>query len=508
MTEKELNLFMINVDEKPLPKRWNEFVDKITINHNVIYKNRDICKCTNCNKSFATGKIKIGDIATCPHCKNKYSVMGGYLYYRGQSFEESVVVCQRINKQIVFRVIEICTYFNRLTDEMITSTQEYARIIAGVGTFLSNATFFFMGHQHIYHNEKNTYWRKYDGVRNFLSFKFYPYNKARLIEGTKMAYAPIKEFLEENLDYNYCEAVNLAAYPNFESMWKMGLKNLSRYSYMFKKTGSFQQVFGLPKNLLPFMVENDIGYRDYSVLKVIKEPNAYALEKFHHVNLNKLRKLNKQISVTKHIDACSIILKAYQPDLDHVLRYVKLKKLIKYKELPNNFSIYKDYLIFIEKLGFDMTNTKYLFPKNLLELHDKFSKEVEVKENLLIESKISERFLDLSNFIYEDKQYIIYPAPCYKSFEEESKMQGNCVRQYAEDYSNGITEIYFMRNLDDISNSLVTLEYKEGKVIQKEQKNHSSPTQEQNDFIKKWVRYRKNKRNVKFELPTRTLIVA
>ena len=35
-----------------------------------------------------------------------------------------------------------------------------------------------------------------------------------------------------------------------------------------------------------------------------------------------------------------------------------------------------------------------------------------------------------------------------------------------------------------------------GKVIQKEQKNHSSPTQEQNDFIKKWVRYRNNKRNV------------
>ncbi len=508
MNQNELTLLMKKVDKRPLPKKWDEFVRKITIKHNVIYKNRGTCRCTNCNKTFDTGKIKIGDITTCPHCKNKYSVMGGYLYYRGQSFEKSVLVCQRFNKQIVIRIIEIYTYFDRQKDKMITSTQEYGRIIAGVGIFLSDATYFYMGHQNIYHRVKNSYWREYDGVRDYMCLTAYPYSKKRLIKGTNIEYAPIREFLEENYNYTYLEAVFLAAYPNFESMWKMGLKNLSKSAYMFKKTGEFQKVFGISRSFLPFMVEHDINYREYQVLKIIKEQNIEAIEKFKRLNLNKLKKLSKNVLITKHIDNCVELVKAHNKSLDYVLKYVKLKKLVKYKQLVGHFNIYKDYLTFIEKLGFDMRNTKYLFPKNLLELHDKFEAELELKENINIVTKIYERFLDLSHFIYENAKYIIYPAPNFQSFSEESRLQNNCVRQYAERYSNNETEIYFMRDKNNMEESLVTVEYKYGKIIQKEQKNHTQATKEQSDFLDKWLKLRNKRKNIIFEKPEKTLFVA
>lgn len=508
MNEKELGLFMQKVDKKPLPKKWDNFVKKISIEHNVIYKNRSICKCTNCNSEFDTGKIKIGDLSICPHCKNKYAVMGGYLYYRGQSFDESVIVCQRINKQIVIRVIEIYTYFNRMKGQMETTTQEYARIIAGVGTFLSDATYFYMGHQHIYHNVKNIYWREYDGCREYPSLRAFPYNKKQLIKGTNLEYAPIEEFLKETYGYNYLDAVLLASYPHFESMWKMGLKNLAKSADKFKKTGTFQKIYGVSKNLLPFMIENNIDYRDYQVLKLIKEPNIKALREFRNINLNKLRKLNKQVRITKHIETCAELSKHQEKDLEYILKYTKLNKLVKYKEIIDKFNIYKDYLRFIEKLGFDMKDTQYLYPKNLTELHDKFEQELTIKENMEIVTKIYERFLDLSNYIYEDATYIIYPAPQFEAFSEESKMQHNCVRQYAERHANKETEIYFMRDKNNMEKSLVTVEYTNGKIIQKEQKSHEKTTKEQSEFLDKWLRFRNRKRKVVFEKPNRTLFAA
>lgn len=508
MKESELQALMKKIDKKALPKKWNEFINKITLKHNVIYKNGKECTCINCNKTFNTGKIKIGDIALCPHCHNKYSVRGSSLYYRGISFEKSVVIFQRINKQIVGRVFEVYTYFDRKISQMVTSTQEYARVLFGVGTFLNDATFFYMGHQHIYHNVKNSSWRKYSGVRNYLWYEAYPYNKKKLIKGTIMEYAPIKEFLEKNSNYSYLEALYLASYPSFEEMWKMGLKNLSKYSYNFKKTDSFQKKFGITKNFLPFMIKNDIDYRDLQVLRIIKEPNINILRTFRDVNLSILKRIGKQVSIVKHINSCFKLSKVSVENLKYVLSFVKLKDLAKYKQIPDNFNIYKDYLNFIQKLGFDMSQKKYLFPKNLIEVHDKFEKEVSVKENCELTKKIYERFSDLSIFIYEQNNFIIYPAPDFHSFTEESRIQQNCVRQYATNYADGNTEIYFMRNKDNIQESLVTVEYKYGKIVQKEQKHHTKPSNEQNEFLTEWLKFRNRKRNIVFNKVESSILVA
>ena len=507
MDEKKLQSFMKKVDKRPLPKGWDKFVNKITSRHSVIYKNKSICTCLNCNNTFDTGKLKIDDIAVCPHCKNKYPVMGNSLYYRGYSYEKSVVICQRFNKQIVLRIFEICTYFNIIHGKMETSTQEYARVILGVGTYLGSNISFYMGHQHVYYC-KDIYWRPYNGIRNYAIYEAYPYSKKRLIKGTIMEYAPIDEFLSEYSNYNYLSALCIAAYPSFEMLWKMGLKNLSQYSYHFKKTGSFKNVLGVPKNFLPFMVQNNINFRELQVLRIIKEPNIQAIKEFKYYNINRLRNLANSIPVTKHIPLTTELLKCQEKDLQYVLKFTKLNKLIKYKQILNNFRTYKDYLSFIKELGFDMHNSKYLFPKDLLESHNKFEAELEIKKNIQLIYKIYEQFLDLSHFIYEDNKYIIFPAPSFESFEEESRMQNNCVRRYAKNYADCETEIYFMREKVNINESLVTVEYNHRKIIQAKQYHNTEVTNEQSKFLEKWIKFRNRKKNIKFEKSNRTLFVA
>ena len=56
---------------------------------------------------------------------------------------------------------------------------------------------------------------------------------------------------------------------------------------------------------------------------------------------------------------------------------------------------------------------------------------------------------------------------------------------------NNETEIYLIRELSNPNKSFITLEYKNNHVVQKELPHHSRDfTDEQNNFIAKWLGYR------------------
>ena len=53
------------------------------------------------------------------------------------------------------------------------------------------------------------------------------------------------------------------------------------------------------------------------------------------------------------------------------------------------------------------------------------------------------------------------------------------------------TEIYFIRILSEVTKSFITLEFKNGRVVQKELPHHNRNfTDEQNAFIDKWLGFR------------------
>lgn len=137
-------------------------------------------------------------------------------------------------------------------------------------------------------------------------------------------------------------------------------------------------------------------------------------------------------------------------------------------------------------MGLDLNDKKVLFPKIFMEQHDKIMAEMIITTN----PKINEKIQSLSNIlelnIYKDDKYIIFPADSVSSLIDESTQMSNCVRNYCERISNNECQIYFMRHKDSVNKSLVTIEVRNGKIVQARTRFNNLPTAEMNDVLKNW----------------------
>ena len=495
MKQDDIDDMMRDIDRKcKLPKNWNKFIEEQSRDHNYIIKNcsEKTLYCTNCYHTFYKNKYNIGSIQTCPNCNNRYKVVSINSFI--PSFKKSVTLVQRTGKLIVVRVFEIESYYRGKAKSMNKHIQEYCRIIPGKGKFLSDAVWFSMGYMTIYHTSSPYYsgWRKYDGVRYFSDFATYPFNEKKLIKGTIMEYAPIKQFTSRFYPCNFIDAIELAAYESFELLWNMKLYNLSFAASKLNKNGSFYKRFGLSKDYLKFMQENNINYRELRVLQLIKKKDIglirrLAQSKFSHIKfLYENQILEEFLNNGNTTDYNTI------ETLKLIQNFIPLKKLKNYQKGLRYLNIYKDYLYMSKKLALNYKSKKDLFPRNLMSRHDKMQKRVRVTEDMNTQFGAYLRFLELSKYIYEDDKYMIFPAPSIDDLKDEGRQQGNCVgNMYLNPYVKGETEIFFIRELSDFTKSFITLEFKNGQVRQKELPHHSREFSiEQNEFIDKWVMYR------------------
>ena len=135
-----------------------------------------------------------------------------------------------------------------------------------------------------------------------------------------------------------------------------------------------------------------------------------------------------------------------------------------------------------------MKNNRYAFPKNLKEEHDKLQEQYKIQNETIINKAIIRRNKELSVNKYKNNKFIILPAPNLKALQDESSQQNNCVRTYAEEYANGASDIYFMREIKKPKKSLVTVEVKNNKVVQSRIKYNNDPNQTQLAFLNEWER--------------------
>jgi len=496
MKQEDIDILMGKIDKRcKLPKHWDEFIKKQTKSHHIIIKDRKNKElyCTNCKNSFINRTIKVKDYVGCPNCKQKSEVFGTN-YYR-KSFEKSILLVQRMNKQIVIRVFEIYSYFNECDKNIKTHCIEYARILPGIGRFLGNNVYIGMfGAFRVYHGYKKLNWYKYQGHHNLTDFTPYPYNKKRLLKGTNMEYAPINEFLDRfsYYRYNFLDVLELAAYESFEMLWNMKLYNLCFYSKSLNKKGSFYKRFGVPKSFLKFMQDNDIHFRELRLLQLFQKDDKELLNKYRYDNLNYLKFLIKNDILEEFKKFNDYIGVDTYKTLKEIGKYIPLKKLKNYPKGLNNLYIYKDYLEMANKLALNYKAKKDLFPRNLISRHDKLQAKIKITEDMNTQFAAYLRYYELSKYTYESDKYIIFPATSIDSMKDEGKQQGNCVGYlYLNPYIKKETEIYFIRMKKDITKSFITLEYKENKIVQKELPHHSRKfEQEHLNFIDNWLGFR------------------
>lgn len=496
MKQEKIDELMLNIDKKcKLPKYWDDFIQKNSKTHHLIIKDKEKKKlyCTNCNRYFTDKSIKVRDYVECPHCHKK-SCVYGINYYRA-SFIQPVVLVQRMNKQIVIRIFEIYSYFEEGKKRIKRSYIEYARILPGVGRFLGNNVYINMfGVLNVYHGYKKISWSQYKGHKFLTDHPTYPYNKKKLVKGTIMEYAPIEEFRDKfsYYRYNYLDVLELAAYPSFELLWNMKLYNLCFYSKALNRNGSFYKRFKVPKSFLKFMQDNNISYKELMILQLFQSDDKKLFQKYRNTNINYLRFLIKNNVLDDFTKSGLELNYNNMSIIKELCKSVPLKKLMQYQKGLNNLSIYKDYLDMAKKLSYNFKSKKDLFPRNLISRHDKMQTKIRVSEDMKTQFKAYIRYLELSKYTYSDDKYIIFPAPSIASLIDEGTQQGNCVGyMYNDSYINGETEIFFIRELKDVTKSFITLEYRDNRVRQKELPHHSTDFKnEQLEFIDKWLGYR------------------
>ena len=451
-----------------IPEDWNEYLYEIEKNHNIIIKKKELYYCTNCQQTFHA-KTKIKSICKCPYCKQKLMVRSDRLKWL--EYKDNIMILDNCNGHLIVRLFEMKSTYKADRQEFEHSTVEYARklvddgfrelrnerISPGVTSFCVN------------HNKKeNGNWRLYDGWwHGSLNYGYlYKNNLKEVLKGTDLEKSRLWDVIREPYTRGYdIEALLYQAHTSlFETLVELKLYNLAEWAsdFQFYGKSSFYKIFGVSKDYYEFMKRYNITLKELEVLR-----------QYPSKNIKEIRFLVK-----------------YANSLEDIKKYMSLGKFIEYfkSNRLEDSELYLDYLEFAEKLGYDLKDKKYLFPKNLKEKHDEYEKQVEVQEQEKLTKSISTRVEVLKKNIFKNNGFIIFPAESVQAMIEESTQQHNCVRTYADKYAKGECDIYFMRKANKPTESLVTVEVVKNKVVQKRIKHNEETTEKQNKFLKAWER--------------------
>jgi hypothetical protein len=254
--------------------------------------------------------------------------------------------------------------------------------------------------------------------------------------------------------------LSAAKYESFETLVEMKLYRLAEDARSFICKGSFKKIFGVDKNYYNFMKKYNISRDELEML-----------QKYPTNDIKKIR-----------------FLMDYKYVIDDIKQYTTIDRFIEYfrKKRLKDAHLYRDYLKFAKELGLDLKNKRYLFPDKLKTMHDKYEKQVKIIKQEKMIKDIENRVKILTKNTFKNKEFIIFPASSVESLIDESTQQNNCVRTYAERYAEGECDIYFMRKVDEPSISLVTVEVKNNRVVQKRTKNNSKTNKKQDKFLETW----------------------
>lgn len=462
--QEDINYMKWNFD---LPNDWNEFLTEVEKNHNLIIKNpKNICYCTNCSNSFEKD-LKIGKEYRCPNCKNKYLVKSHKL--RHFHYTDQICMIDKVysSNHLILRIFELRSEYNGEKQEFEYDVVEFSRkfINDNFREIRNDRCSIAMCGPWVLHNREEGRWRTYDGYYHYTmpSGFIYINNMEQVLKNTKYEYSRMWKVFRNNTTqyYNLEDIFEIADRHSFEMLVELGLYNLAFAARQFVDTGTFRHIFGVDKTYYNFIKEHDLTWPQLKILRMYPTKNIRTIKFLEKFNLGELKAIKELTTI------------------DNFIKYFRKKR---YKDSR----LYFDYLDFCKKLGYDLKNKKYLFPNNLKQKHDEFANQIKILEKEQNNKLIAERYKELLNKIFESKKYIIFPAQSVEELIDESSQQNNCVKTYVERYANGDCDIYFMRLSCEKDKSLVTVEVRNNKVVQKRIKNNAQTTKEQDKFLQKW----------------------
>lgn len=479
---KEIREFMNKMPkEMKLPRHWRKFVNENSKEYNLLIKHGSEYECTNCGKYFYSEQVPgRGCWDICPFCGEQYDVRRSNLKH--YFFLYDLAYIDNVDNKLILRYFEVRRSYNHTIRRFTDNVVEYARIIPELGIELVNDRFVkYMAMEKVYHTSKIEKWRIFNGMYGLSQYykSVYLDNISEKVKGTQYEYSQLKEAIEYKQNKKekklkeifsrqdkVLEILKKAEIPSFELLMKAGLYELALDNpQQFNIKGNFEKRFGIGKEYYSFMKKHNITTDELNILIEIKRKN-----------INIIR---------------SILQLGDIEDIEKVSKYVKLEQLLEYTKKQKNFSLpsYLDYIRSLQKLDVPIKGKKILYPKVFTEAHDETIRKLKIiiNDSKKLNKKIEQRYNELQKNCYTNEEFFIRPAKSLKDLKDEAKQQNNCVyRNYSEDYAFGDTDIYFFRRKAEPNKSVVTIEVKDKKIRQKEQKNHQKLSMQQSNILDFW----------------------
>lgn len=460
--KKYRRLLDLTDEQFVIPNSFQRFINEKKLLHNLIIKSKgNNLSCTCCGYNFVA-QAKVNGETRCPSCKRKLLVKTDRLKY--YDFKDHLQLLDKIEEYYVLRTFELRTFYKRGKEKKSYITEFMRTILDGteIHDFVSNQTCNHMGYMYIAHTLPFTHWRgrNYRWAYRDVIGMVCPYNLKSLLKNTELKYSQLDKFVSK-MDYidfiKYFK--NIAYYPSFELLVKLKLYNLAVVADKFNRGKNFQEIFGLPKSSYPFIKKHNLNYDQLEVLRLLQKEDIRLINKL--VGYRNLKELSRYVNLE---DAYYNIL----------------------RKNPNSEHEYLDYLRMCIQLDYPMKDKKILFPRNLEQEHDRLVDLIELVKNEANDRLIKQRLEHLNNNIYQNKKFIIFPAPSVDSLINESKQQCNCVKTYCSRYALGEADIYYLRELNNQDKSLVTVEVIGTDIVQAKVKYNDNPSKEQMKFLNKW----------------------
>ena len=234
----------------------------------------------------------------------------------------------------------------------------------------------------------------------------------------------------------------------------------------------------------------------YTYSRCINTLNQATRKQISQIIKNDLDLLEAEILVNANVCNPDIDLIKLMRGANYIRDYEtakKIKRVLNYiytwNKHTNRKINYRDYSDYIDAMTQSrMPINKY--PKDFWSAHDEAIKNLKIVRTTEYDKLIKERSADaeLKKLIYRSKQFVIRPVKELDELFNESKELHHCVRTYAKEVANGDTNIFFVREEEDIEKPFVTLELRDKRVIQCRAKYNARPSEEVITFVNNWCR--------------------
>lgn len=288
-------------------------------------------------------------------------------------------------------------------------------------------------------------------------------------------------------------------FSKFEQIFSSGIEDIIGNNFDYS-------INDIPKALIKLCKAHNIRLSNDFLKCYKKNPNAYLLAyNLQYVSLTDTDIYNilsntQQIRVQdgngywnyhyEYVSIFNMLINDFGYSAKPLFMYIDYCKT--YEAIENmNFLLteIRDYASMMSKISakFDryprhFLTTHKIATRNYSRLKEEFD-EAEFKKHI---KKDMERTFDKYRFIYPEST---------KDIKDEAVSQNNCVASYIKDVLNDRCDILFLREKEHPEKSLVTIEVRNGKIVQARQRFNYPVTSEQQEVIDKWNKWFSNKVN-------------